>query len=190
MKPCPFCNDEMQISQAQPLVRCTNKACTAYHIRINKKAYKDGVIEGFVKFWDSYPKKVGKKDGITAWIKLNPPKDLRMAIVASVIAHAFNAEQWESVKFIPHPATFLRGRMWENEVIKKQIKIDPIDKLELRATPTKPPVDAMSKEYLEKIIKLTAEMMKSKDTNRKKAILQEIEGIRDKITKLKGVDVG
>jgi ribonuclease D len=80
--------------------------------------------------------------------------------------------------------------MWENEVIKKQIKIDPIDKLELRATPTKPPVDAMSKEYLEKIIKLTAEMMKSKDTNRKKAILQEIEGIRDKITKLKGVDVG
>lgn len=67
----------------------------------------------FVKFWETYPRKEKKLNAWKAWEKLKVDKDL-----SGTIIHALEAwkkcDQWQDVKFIPHPATFLNARQWED----------------------------------------------------------------------------
>ena len=121
---CAICNHELQISKTQPLVRCTNKKCTAYNIRMNKKAVEDGLVVNFIEFWDVYPKKVGKHNCLKTWAKLNPDKELRELIVVSVAEHRF-CEQWENPQYIPMPSTFLNGQKWQDTVFIKEIPPPP-----------------------------------------------------------------
>lgn len=68
----------------------------------------------FETFWTAYPKKVNKLDAVKAWKTVDAPID--------VIINALDAQkktpQWtkDDGQFIPYPATWLRGRRWENEV--------------------------------------------------------------------------
>jgi hypothetical protein len=72
--------------------------------------------DGFVRFWTSYPKKVGKQDALKAWAKLNPDPDTVDAIVAGVERWK-NCEQWtkDGGKFVCWPQKFLNGRLWEDD---------------------------------------------------------------------------
>ena len=71
---------------------------------------------GFDRFWSVYPRRVGKQDALKAWGQLQPDEDLVGQIVAGV-------ERWKTSdtwtkdggKFICYPATFLRGRRWEED---------------------------------------------------------------------------
>ena len=71
---------------------------------------------GFDRFWEAYPRRVGKQDALKAWGQLNPDDDLVDLIVAGV-------ERWKTCdlwtrdggKFICYPATFIRGRRWEED---------------------------------------------------------------------------
>jgi hypothetical protein len=75
------------------------------------------VHDGFCAFWNSYPKKVQKQKALQAWKKLNPAEELQQAILSDVTAKA-NSEQWtkDDRQFCPHPASYLNGRRWEDEV--------------------------------------------------------------------------
>jgi hypothetical protein len=72
-------------------------------------------VEGFTSFWDIWPKKVAKADAVKAWSKLNPDAELQAVILAAVRQQT-KTSQWrqEEGKFIPHPATWLNGRRWED----------------------------------------------------------------------------
>jgi len=77
----------------------------------------EGVVSGFDLFWSAYPKKVGKKDAVKAWNKINPDESLVKAIIEGVERWK-GTEQWnkDGGQFIPYPATFLRQERWNDEV--------------------------------------------------------------------------
>lgn len=81
--------------------------------------------KAFEKFWKAYPRKVGKAAAEKSWGKINPEQALIDNILASIEAHQ-RTEQWLDSKFIPHPATFLNQRRWEDE-IKPQDDSKPFD---------------------------------------------------------------
>jgi len=70
--------------------------------------------DGFVEFWTNYPRKIGKGAAEKSWGKLKPP----LEIVISAIHEQKKTNQWsrENGQFIPHPATWLNQKRWEDEV--------------------------------------------------------------------------
>ena len=61
----------------------------------------------FAEFWKAYPKKVAKGAAERAWPKA---REHAVAILADLASR-----RWDDPKFIPHPATYLNARRWEDE---------------------------------------------------------------------------
>lgn len=80
--------------------------------RIQEKEIEKEIIitpDGFDEFWAVYPRKVGIGDARKAWkqtAKVRP--DLRAVVAAVEAARA----GWSDPKFIPYPASWLRGHRW------------------------------------------------------------------------------
>lgn len=70
----------------------------------------------FEKFWNAYPKHVGKQDAYKSFSKLKPDTELVQKML-SAIAWQRNLESWnrEDSRFIPNPATWLNQHRWEDE---------------------------------------------------------------------------
>ena len=68
--------------------------------------------DGFENFYQTYPRHVGRAKAEAAWHKLKPDQALRLTISAAIEQQRTN---WREPKFIPHPATWLNGRRWEDE---------------------------------------------------------------------------
>ncbi len=69
----------------------------------------------FSDFWRAYPRRVARKDAEKAWAKVMPedyPK------IFAAVARARQTDDWrrESGKFIPFPASYLRGERWLDEL--------------------------------------------------------------------------
>lgn len=71
------------------------------------------MITTFDQFWDVYPRKRGKGAAQKAWQKLNPDAAVCRMITFGL---AWQVKEWESKdpQFIPHPATWLNQRRWED----------------------------------------------------------------------------
>ena len=65
--------------------------------------------EDFNKFWLGYPRKVGKGAAEKAWVKAVQSTEASV-IIASLGSHKFS----EDINYIPHPATWLNQRRWED----------------------------------------------------------------------------
>ena len=76
-------------------------------------------LEGFEEFYGEFPLHVSKQDAIRAWNKLRPDEALRGEIMASLEKQK-KSDQWrrEGGRYIPHPATWLNGRRWEDEAVQ------------------------------------------------------------------------
>jgi hypothetical protein len=70
--------------------------------------------EEFERFWKCYPRKEGKEKARTAFGKVGVPLE---TLLTAVEQHK-KSEQWQKDggKFIPHPATWLNGKRWEDEM--------------------------------------------------------------------------
>ena len=68
------------------------------------------------RFWPAYPRKVGKANALKAFMKINPDADAVTRMVAAVKLQA-QSDQWrrDGGQYIPHPATWLNGRRWEDD---------------------------------------------------------------------------
>ena len=69
----------------------------------------------FLKFWEIYPRRVGKGAARRAWLKackLAAPEAIIEALRAQVNACVFGAE----ATFIPYPATWLNSERWDDEL--------------------------------------------------------------------------
>jgi hypothetical protein len=78
-----------------------------------KKTYTDD----FLAFYSAYPKHIGKEPAWRAWKKHNgnlPP----LADMIYKVNELKNTEDWikENGKYIPHPATWLNQKRWEDEL--------------------------------------------------------------------------
>ena len=82
-----------------------------------KKPMADKPAGAFDLFWSAYPKKKAKGDAEKAWAKVKPDHALSELIIAAVLAQKLSAD-WtkDGGKFIPHPATWLNAKRWEDEV--------------------------------------------------------------------------
>lgn len=69
--------------------------------------------DSFKKFWDLYPRKIGKGAAEKSWIKIDPRLESE---IMSAVSKQRSCEQWKDPKFIPHPATWLNQRRWEDQL--------------------------------------------------------------------------
>jgi len=72
---------------------------------------------GFQAFWSAYPRKTAKANAFKAFEKLNPDDDL-MRVILRALSRWSKSEQWtkDNGQYIPHAATWLNGRRWEDEL--------------------------------------------------------------------------
>jgi len=68
---------------------------------------------GFVEFWKCYPKKIAKPNAEKAWMKIAPDVDLTKRIIRAVSEQKLLEREEQ---FIPHPATWLNARRWEDDL--------------------------------------------------------------------------
>lgn len=71
----------------------------------------------FESFWSMYPNKKAKANARKAWNKLKVDGPLYTEIMKGLTLHK-KSRDWikDEGQFIPHPATWLNGRRWEDEV--------------------------------------------------------------------------
>lgn len=72
------------------------------------------LIDTFGQFWSLYPRKEARARAQQAWLRLQPGADLRHKIIANVMYRAEHDAQWLR-GFVPHAATYLNGRRWEDQ---------------------------------------------------------------------------
>ena len=84
---------------------------------ITKEKKEKRYCANFEIFWKSYPKKKSKGQAEKAFFKIRPNEQL-LAIMIARIEQAKTSEDWieEQGKYIPHPATWLNARGWEDEI--------------------------------------------------------------------------
>lgn len=83
--------------------------------RAQAKTQPDWEPERFKGFWAMYPRKAAKQLAIAAWDALQlSTKDINH--MAKALQRQVKSEEWQEPKYIPHPATYLRQRRWEDEL--------------------------------------------------------------------------
>ena len=83
----------------------------------NKKEY----IYGFDDFWKAYPKKIAKQDALKAYQKLKADSALLDKLL-NALERQKQSPAWkkDGGQYIPHPATWLNGHRWEDEIPKSE----------------------------------------------------------------------
>jgi hypothetical protein len=86
--------------------------------QINKPLMGESELFNF--FFEQYPKQVGRKQALTEWNKLNlTEKDLSKIIINITDRLTQGAWSLEAKQFIPHPANYLSGEQWDDELISR-----------------------------------------------------------------------
>ena len=82
----------------------------------SKKLGEEVYSQEFLAFWRSYPRRVGKGAAWKAWQKANPTNGVNEEILSAVTAQS-KSQAWKrnGGEFIPHPATWLNQRRWEDD---------------------------------------------------------------------------
>ena len=82
----------------------------------------------FDRFWAAYPRQVCKEKASRAFEKLHPGEadlqQMREGLERQRHAYHSGKENW---KFIPHPATWLNQRRWEDKTIAAEDDIPEDD---------------------------------------------------------------
>lgn len=70
----------------------------------------------FERFWNSYPRKVGKGAALALWRRLNPTDAVTDQMIAAVETQK-TSSQWRKKggEFIPHPRTWLHQGRWQDQ---------------------------------------------------------------------------
>lgn len=112
----------------------TTKSTTDHKIAKEKEKEKDKEKEEyhenacaarFDQFWAAYPRHTAKQAALRAFQKLNPGDQL-MGTILTAIQRQRASPQWrDGERFIPHPATWINGKRWEDDVIADQPRPAP-----------------------------------------------------------------
>lgn len=73
--------------------------------------------ERFARFWTAYPRKTAKETALKAFLKISPDEELLRQMLTAVERHKQTAQwQEDGGRYIPHPATWLNQKRWQDEV--------------------------------------------------------------------------
>ena len=79
------------------------------------RAREEKTPNGFDRFWESYPRKTAKQEAIKAFEKLKPDAMLIETMVKAIERQKQSAQwQEDGGRYIPHPATWINQRRWED----------------------------------------------------------------------------
>jgi hypothetical protein len=100
---------------------------TQYKRREDKRREDNSQPLGFDEFWKEYPRKVNKKESLTAWKKAKLPP---LETLLNVLNKHKESEQWtkDNGKFIPHPSTWLNKERWNDELSSDNDVKEPWEK--------------------------------------------------------------
>lgn len=80
----------------------------------------------FDEFWRTYPRKTAKANAEKAWERIKPSTDLVAKIMAAVKAAAELPDwQRDNFRYVPHAATWLNGRRWEDDLATSKARPHP-----------------------------------------------------------------
>lgn len=76
--------------------------------------------DGFPAFWSLYPRRVGKQAAIKAWSHqirgtADATSNLMLQVMAALRWQVDHIFVYRELERIPHPATWLNGKRWEDE---------------------------------------------------------------------------
>jgi predicted ArsR family transcriptional regulator len=107
-------NDKPYVAQATN--KRQTKAVSSYHIK--NKEYKKEEVYGhlFDRFWNAYPRKIAKQAAQKAFNQVKPEEALLVRMLTA-LERQKKSTAWtkDDGQFIPHAATWLNGRRWEDE---------------------------------------------------------------------------
>jgi hypothetical protein len=69
----------------------------------------------FDQFWSAYPNRKAKKDAEKAWSQVKGDHHIE-AILQAIEKQSRSIWAGEKAKFVPMPATWLRGERWQDEI--------------------------------------------------------------------------
>lgn len=101
---------------------------------------KSSLPLAFDRFWAAYPRHTAKDVARKAFAKLNPSEELLTTILTAIDRQKASSQwQRDGGQYIPHPATWLNQRRWEDEVTpsKPVIKTVPEQQYTQRQYPSK-----------------------------------------------------
>ena len=79
-------------------------------------------LMGFDDFWKAYPRKVAKTAAQKAFSKIKVAPSMLIRDIQNRIK---NDQQWVA-GYIPHPATYLNGSRWEDDLVAVKEKADKL----------------------------------------------------------------
>ena len=80
----------------------------------SEPSYNDMVETDFELFWDYYPRKVAKGNARKAFKKA--VKKVDAALILFMVGGYAESVKNKDLKFIPHPATWLNGERWADQL--------------------------------------------------------------------------
>lgn len=85
----------------------------------------------FKIFWEEYPKKKSKGEALKSFKKIKPNEEL-FQIIISQLKLFKKTKEWKKDKgqFIPHPATWLNQKRWEDEIDESEFEKTNEQKIE------------------------------------------------------------
>lgn len=107
-------------NQANATFATTEEATQASASNKNKNKNKEKEKEKeymFDRFWAAYPRHENKQAAKKAFAKVDPDEELLLAILTAIEKQK-SSSQWQENggQYIPHPATWLNGCRWEDEL--------------------------------------------------------------------------
>lgn len=69
----------------------------------------------FATFWQAYPRKTAKAQAAKAWRATDRHRPSMNELLAALERHK-GSRQWADAQYIPHPATWLNGHRWGDEL--------------------------------------------------------------------------
>lgn len=101
------------------------------------------VLEDFARFYKAYPRKVSKQNALKAWKALKVDTETVEVILADVQRRCETEWKGQAIQYIPHPATYLNQRRWEDETAPTARREQP-----QRAEPANnPALDYQQRQY-------------------------------------------
>lgn len=98
-----------------------------------KETLSASLRESFDRFYAAYPKKRKKAQAEKAFAKLNPDESLLQTMLEAVEVAKRSRDDWrkDGGQFIPYPASWLNGRMWEDEPDQTEYAAEELAVIEL-----------------------------------------------------------
>ena len=100
--------------QAFPKPRTEQQS--AVRMEQDKNVNKEYMLKCFERFWEKYPKKVGKKKAREKFLRLSLDEE-RFKKIMEALEIQKKSLQWkkDAGQYIPHPATWIHQERWEDE---------------------------------------------------------------------------